>query len=193
MPFTVSVCGVSAVLLRPLPATATEVGLNETVPECAPTVVSVSRTLNDVLSDAPAARLVIVPLATRFPEGPENSASKLSVKPGTRTAVFDAVTATAANVPPSRTLRSGTGFGERGPAMAKRKAAPVMARFCSCTLSKLLTKWTVWPVSAPGALALKVTVRMPLLPPTAMGPKFPAVTPAPPRRRSVMLPPLGEV
>ena len=49
--------------------------------------------------------------------------------------------------------------------------------------------WTVWPVRAPGVLVSKVTVSRPLSEPEAMGARFDAVTPAPLRRLSVMLPP----
>ena len=71
---------------------------------------------------------------------------------------------------------------------ARLKAAPWIARFWLLVLSKLLRMCTCWPVNAPALVALKVTARLPVLPPCAAL-QFDAVTPAPLKRPSVMLPP----
>ena len=89
---------------------------------------------------------------------------------------------------PTRKLLKTTGF-ELGVALptAKTEVKPFSVMICVAKLLKLLSTCKV-PVSAPPTLPpVKVTAKLPELPPAAMAPKLLAVTPVPDKRASMLL------
>ena len=192
-PVTLTVCEASAVLASPLVPVPSLVRVMVAVPFLLPAATVVMPTLRLVLLVRPAPSRVKEPaLVVTPPVAPPMVASSFSEKPsfGTLLVILSNWLGAAA---PTWKLPKFTGSGVCAVGLAKRNADPVIVRFCSATLSKLLITCTTCPVSAPALVALKVTPRLPVAAPSASGPKFEAVTPAPLSRASVILPPFAKV